>query len=167
MSVAEKNIKKFILWLLKVGSSILILLVILIFIYSSFWTPDEKKARSLVRSIFHYYPPTSTKLIFSKNYWASFDGHEPRSMCLIFQYSQKDFVGFQNVDFLTKNNKDIFYSFSPIADNKGCAKFNPNLKTQNSASFMKHFEYFHRLEGGTIFVDRNNRIVMFEIYLFD
>ena len=38
---------------------------------------------------------------------------------------------------------------------------------QNSASFVKHFEYFHRLEGGNIFVDRTNKIVMFEIYLFD
>ena len=159
--------KKIIFWFLKVGSSIIILFVIFIFIYSGFWTPDEKKARSLVRSIFHYYPPTSTKLIYSKNYWASFDGGEPRSMCLVFQYSQKDFVDFQNVDFFTKNNKDIFYSSSPIADNKGCGKLNPNLKMQNSASFMKYFEYFHRLEGGTIFFDRNNKIVMFEIYLFD
>ena len=158
---------KIILWLLKVGSSIFILLVILIFIYSTFWTPGDEEARSLVRSTLRYYPPTSTKLIYSKNYWASFDGREPRSMCLVFQYSQKDFIDFQNIDFFAKNNKDIFYSSSPIADNKGCTKFNPNFKTQNSASFMKHFKYFQRLQGGTIFVDRNNKIVMFEIYLFD
>lgn len=158
---------KIILWLLKVGSSIFILQVILIFIYSTCWTPGDEEARSLVGSTLRYYPPTSTKLIYSKNYWASFDGREPRSMCLVFQYSQKDFVDFQNVDFFAKNNKDIFYLSSPIADNKGCTKFNPNLKTQKSASFMKHFEVFHRLQGGTIFVDRNNKIVMFEIYLFD
>ena len=158
---------KIILWLLKVGSSIFILLVILIFIYSTFWTPGDEKARSLVGSTLRYYPPTSTKLIYSKNYWASFDGREPRSMCLVFQYSQKDFGDFQNIDFFAKNNKDIFYSSSPIADNKRCTKFNPNLKAQKSASFIKHFKVFHRWQGGTIFVDRNKKIVMFEIYLFD
>ena len=145
MSIAEQNIEKIILWLLKVGSSTFILLVTLIFIYSTFWTPGDEEARSLVRSTLRYYPPTSTKLIYAKNYWASFEGREPRSMCLVFQYFYEDFVDFQNVNFFTKNDKDNFYSLSPIADNKGCTKFNPNLKTQNSASSMKHFEVFHRL----------------------
>lgn len=156
-----------ILRMLKVGSSIFILLILSIFIYSAFWTPGDKEARSLVRSIFRYYPPASTKLIYSKNYWASFDGREPRSMCLVFQYSQKDFIDFQNIYFFAKNNKDTFYSSSPIAENKGCVEFNRNLETQNSALFTKHCEYFNRLEGGTILVDSINKVIMFEIYLFD
>ncbi|MEO0848830.1 MAG: hypothetical protein AAFY50_20705 [Cyanobacteria bacterium J06648_1] len=167
MSIAEQNIKKFILGIFKITSIFFALLVISIFIYSVFWAPDEKKARSLVRSIFHYYPPTSTKLIFSKNYWASFDGREPRSMCLLFQYSQKDFADFQNINFLTKNNKDSFYSSSPIADDKGCVELNSNSEIQNPVLFTKNFEYFHRLEGGTILADTTNKVVMFEIYLFD
>ena len=167
MSTVKQNIKKFILLLLKIGGSIFLLLVILILIYSIFWTPGEEEARRLVRSIFHYYPPISTKLIYSKNYWTSFDGRVPRSMCLVFQYTQKDFIDFQNVDFSAKNNKAPFYPSSPILDNQGCAEFSFNLNNQDSASFIKHFEYFHRLEGGIIFVDRNNRIIMFEIYLFD
>ena len=157
---------KFIATTLKIGGSIFLLLVITIFIYSVFWTPNEEKARRLVRSVFHYYPPSSTKLIYSKNYWASFNGREPRSICLIFQYTQKDFINLQNTNFSLPNHRHSFYTSSPISKDKGCVEFDSSLKNKKF-SFVKQFEYFYRLEGGTIFADSNNKIVMFEVYLYD
>jgi len=162
MSKAEQNINKIVLNLSKVSATIFLVSIVLIIIYSFFLTPGEKKARSLVRSTFHYLPPASTKLILSRNYWASFDSREPRSICLIFQYYDQDFIDFNNIDFSIKNRDDAHYLSSPIINNKGCAK-----SIAGSKHFKKHFKYFRRLEGGTIFVDMKNKIVIYEIYMFD
>ena len=166
MTQAEQNIKIIFIRLIYLLSGLFLIFAILFLIYTFFWTPDAKKARNLIRSTSGYYPPTSTKLLYSKNYWESFDGQKPRSMCFVFQYSQKDLMTFQNYNFFN-DNKKTWYLSSPIPVDKGCAKFLSSLDPINLALFNKHFEYFPRLKGATIFVNENKRIVMFEIYLFD
>ena len=148
--------------LIKVIVFIILVFVVVIIIYSSFWIPSTKEARRLVISFFHYSPPIAAKLIFSKNYWASFDYIEPRSICLGFQYSQQDIIDFNNFNFSENNRDDAYYSSYPVADDKGCAKL---INSRNN--IKKHFRYSERLQGGTIFVDVKNKIVIFEIYLFD
>lgn len=164
---AEPNITKKITKLLYCLIKIFVIFNILFLIYVFFWTPDEKKARSLIRKTSGYYPPISTKLIYSKNHWESLDGREPRSMCFVFQYSQQDLMTLQNYNFLKMNEDKIWYLSSPIPEHKGCRKFRSSLDPIDLKLFNKHFEYLKHLEGSTIFIDKNNMIVMFEIYIFD
>lgn len=159
----EKVIKKIVIYSL---SGLFVIFCILFLWYTFFWTPDAKKARNLIRSTSGYYPPISTKLLYSKNYWESLDVKEPRSMCFVFQYSQKDLIALQNYDFSNNNRKNQYLS-SPIPVDKGCAKFRDSLKSEYLALFKKSFADFQRLEGAIIFINERNRIVMFEIYLFD
>jgi hypothetical protein len=167
MTTAEQNIKKIILILISIGGSLFLLIVIPILIYAFLGTPNSEKARSLIRSTSRYYPPISTKSLYSKNYWESIDGREPRSMCFVFKYSEKDFTAFQNHDFSQKNQEKSSYPYSRVPVDKGCNKFRSSLETKDLALFKKHFEYFSRSRGATIFVNDNDRILMFEIYLFD
>ena len=88
-------------------------------------------------------------------------------MCFVFQYSQKDLIAFQNYNFLNINKEKIGYLSSPIPVDKGCAKFRASLNSIDLALFDKRFEYLQYLKGATIFVNENDRIIMFEIYLFD
>ena len=136
--------------------------IILIVIYSFLYTPSKKEARKLVISYFHYPLPTSANLIYSKNYWASFDNIEPRSICFGFQYTLQDFINFNNFNFSESNHNDAYHSLYPVANNKSCAKL-----VASQYQVKKHFRYSKRLQGGTIFIDRKNKIVMFEVYFFD
>ena len=167
MDRVEQNLKKIVIGLIYFLSGLFIIFGILFLLYTFFWTPDAKKARNLIRSSSGYYPPVSTKLLYSKNYWESLNGREPRSMCFVFQYSQKDLIALQNYDFPNNNKKETWYSSSPIPLDKGCAKFRDNLNPIDLALFNKRFEYLQRLEGATIFVNEKDKIVMFETYLFD
>ncbi len=164
---AEQNITKKITKLLCFFIKLFVIFSIPFLMYTFFWTPDAKKTRSLIRRTSGYYPPISTKLIYSKNYWESLDGREPRSMCFVFQYSQKDLMTLQNYNFLNINEDKIWYLSSPIPANRGCGKFRSSLDPIDLELFNKHFEYLKHLEGSTIFINENDRIVMFELYLFD
>lgn len=135
--------------------------------YTFFWTPNDKKARDLIRSTSGYYPPTTSKLLYSKNYWESLDGKEPRSMCFVFRYSQQDIITLQNYDFFYDNNKKESHLHSPVPIDKGCAKFRSRFAPINLTLLNKYFESLRPLEGATIYVNEVERFVMFEIYLFD
>lgn len=139
---------------------------VLFFYYVFFWTPDVKKARNLIRSTSSYYPPISTNLAYSKNYWESPNSKKPRSICFVFEYSQKDLIALQNYNF-HHNDRKNWYKESPIPVNEGCNKFRSNLKPTDLALFKKNYEYFQRLQGVTIFINKHNRLVLFELYLFD
>ncbi len=163
----EQNITKKITKLLCFLIKLLVILSIPFLMYIFLWTPDEKKARSLIRNTSGYYPPISTKLIYSKNYWESLDGREPRSMCFVFQYSPQDLMTLQNYNFPNISEDKIWYLSSPIPTNRGCSKFLSSLDLIDLELFNKRFEYLKHLEGSTIFINANDRIVMFEIYIFD
>lgn len=164
MNQAEQNLKKIVIGLIYLLSGLFIIFGVPFLLYTFFWTPDAKKARNLIRSTSGYYLPTSTKLLYSKNYWESLDAKEPRSMCFVFQYSQKDLIALQNYYFLNKKNQ---YLSPPIPIDKGCAKFRDSLEPKDLKLFDRGFENFQRLEGATIFVNEKDKIVMFETYLFD
>lgn len=85
---------------------------------------------------------------------------------LCFSILSKRFNALQNYDFSNNNRKNQYLS-SPIPVNKGCAKFRDSLKSEDFALFEKSYAYFRRLQGATIFINERDRIVMFEIYLFD
>lgn len=169
MNQVELIIQKNFIRLISLLSWLFIIFGIPFLIYTFFWTPNAKKARDLIRSTSGYYPPIYTKLLYSKNYWESLNTKEPRSMCFVFQYSQKDLIAFQNHKFLnTKIDEEkIWSSSSPIPRNRGCAKFRATLNPVDLLLFNKHFEYLRNLQGASIFVNENDRLVMFEIYLFD
>ena len=155
--------------LLKTGCgcllSVILFAIAFISVYSVWYRPSDKKARYFVSSTFRYALPASTELIYSKNYWTSFDNREPRSMCFAFRYSKEDFAKLQKTDFTVEANSQ--YRFSPVSGNKGCGKWKNSLQANSSVRFVKHFEILNPLRGGTIFIDKKNRIVLYEIYLFD
>lgn len=164
MKKTKKIFTKTILFCIRFSFTLFTLFIIFFIYYLYFWTPNIKKTRELIYLTLGYSLPTSSKLIYSKNYWESLDLKEPRSMCFVFKYSQKAWMKFQNRNFPNKDDKQISL---PIPIDKGCAKFRSRLQPIDLALLNKRYENIQRLKGGTIFVNENNRVVMFEIYLFD
>lgn len=154
-----------------------VLFILFLFVYTIIappTTPSTEEAKDLVQAVSPYYLSASVDLVYSKNYWEDFrnNKYEPRSMCFVFKYYEKDFTAFQKKYYFPIQkeeypNFDKLSFLTTIPNDRGCAAYRSSLNINELALFKKHSNYLQSLRGSTVFVNEKDKVIMFEAYLID
>lgn len=117
---------------------------------------SQESSEQYVYSITGYILPNTAELLYSQKYWP--EGSEPMTVCSVFKLTKKDFREVINFRFFSEDE----YLTGAILENKGCNNFQ-----EKEMLFDSYFQAGSYLRGYTIRINRLEKLVMFEMYLYD
>lgn len=163
-------------WAFRLGSYAVITVLLLVFVFHILMQLYTKHGIGLrkdgaIRSTLGrtgYRVPDSAKLLYASKYYTDYSSDpqqpEPATLCTVFKLSESDFAYFTRDDLKKEGN---LLDKGNLPPSKGCSRYRSQVSTLDLQRFQASSWERSGHSPYTVYVNKAERTVMFEIYFYD